>query len=224
MRWWFVFLLALLSIAWTNAPVRELKLFKTYGETATIFDGNVNFANLTNGVGLFLKQTVDACRQQAAKEGKSPQSIGSAAGTWLEWAALVALKQRGLLPAYWQAEFTVVPNNVNDVMLWSKEHGPVIISCKTSLRERYKQADLEAVALRQHYPNAKFFLLTLDTDKKHVTRVRKKIADRELLALHGLYDETNADELFAFLKTLTLIEPPPNSLRRGIAIQKSKSE
>lgn len=212
-------LFAALSIGWTNAPVRELKLYKTYGETAQIFDANVRVASLTNGVGVFLKQTVDACRERAAKAGQSPQSIGSAAGHWLEWAVIAALKEHKLTPCWWQAEFAAVPKNYNDVLLWSKEHGPVVISCKTSLRERYKQADLEAVALRQHYPDARIFLLTLDDDKRHVASVRKKIAGQELLALDALYDETNAADLFAFLKTLTLTDAPAGALHSFTSIR-----
>ena len=120
-----------------------------------------------------------------------------------------------MTPSYWQAEFTAVPNAFNDVTLWSSEYGPVILSCKTSLRERYKQADLEAAALRQHFPKGKFFLVTLDADKKHLARVRRKITDGEILALHAVYDETNMDELFAFLKSLALREPEPHVLHSG---------
>lgn len=208
-----------LSMATANEPVRaplqDLKLVRAYGVTAQIFDKAVDLAVLQKGVGAFLDTTVNACRKEAVAMGKSPQSIGSMGGSWLEYAMLLALKESKLTPAYWQAEFETVPDNFNDVMLWSKEYGPVIISCKTSLRERYKQADLEAVALRQHFPNARFFLLTLDEDKQHVSRIRKKIAEKEMLALNAVYDETNADELFAFLKTLTLAEPPAKTLRSG---------
>jgi hypothetical protein len=207
------------AFGWTNAPVRELKLYKSYGDSAGIFDSSARLADLDRGVGVFLLRTIQTCRSNAAAQGKSPPSIGSMGGSWLEWAALVALKANGLTPAYWQAEFTSVPNNFNDVMVWSKEHGPVIISCKTSLRERYKQADLEAVALRQHYPDAKLFLLTLDEDKRHLARTRKKIAEKELLALQAIYAEDNADELFAFLKTLTLAEPPKGVLRSGKVVR-----
>jgi len=207
------------ALSSTNGPVRELGLFTKYNESAARFDATVNVSSLANGVGVFLKATVDSAAALAEKDGKSPQSIGSMRGRWLEWATLVALKERKLVPAYWQAEFAAVPHNFNDALLWSKEHGPVVISCKTSLRERYKQADLEAVALRQHYPIAKFFLLTLDADKRHVASVRKKIAAKELLALHAVYDETNADELFALLKTLTLVEAPEKVLRSGKAVR-----
>jgi len=215
----YLCLLALLAIGWTNAPVRELNLAKSYGDSAEIFDQSIVPGSVTNGIGQFLLGTVDACRQRAAKAGKSPQSIGSMGGRWLEWATVVALLEHKLSPAYLHAEFSTVPHNFNDVMVWSQEHGPIIISCKTSLRERYKQADLEAVALRQHYPKAKFFLLTLDADKQHLANIRKKIAGKELLALQAIYDEANADKLFAFLKTLTLTNPPPEVLRSGTLIR-----
>lgn len=211
-----------LTLLLAGGPVRELGLYTSYGDTARTFDQTVQIAGMTNGVGPFLKQTVDGCRQRALKDGQSPQSIGSAAGHWLEWATIVALREQKLTPIYWQAEFAAVPKNFNDVLLWSKEHGPIIISCKTSLRERYKQADLEAVALRQHYPNAKFFLLTLDEDKRHVANIRKKVAGKELLALHALYDESNADELYTLLKSLTLTEAPEKALRSGTIVRPAK--
>jgi len=217
MRWlWCLFSLAGLAVA---GPVRELGLFTRYNESAEWFDAVVQPPGVTNGVGAFLKTTVDAAAARAAAEGKSPQSIASMRGRWLEWAVVVALKECRRLPAYWQAEFVAVPRNYNDVVLWSKEHGPVVLSCKTSLRERYKQADLEAVALRQHYPGARFFIVTIDADKRHVANVRRKIADKELLALQGIYDETNADELFMLLKTWTLMEAPPGVLRSGKVIR-----
>jgi hypothetical protein len=206
-------------LAGTNASVRTLGIIRSYGDSAEIFDKSANLMDLDKSVGYFLAHTIENCRSNAATQGKSPSSIGSMGGPWLEWATLVALKEKGLTPVYWQAEFASVPNNLNDVTLWSKEFGPVIISCKTSLRERYKQADLEAVALRQHFPTAKFYLLTLDADKKHVARTRKKITDQELLALQAIYAEDNADELFAFLRTLTLGEPPKGALRSGKVVR-----
>ena len=209
----------MVASAATNTPLRELGIVRTFGDTAEIFEQSINLADFDKGVGYFLQHTVNNCRSNAIAQDKSPQSIGSMGGSWFEYATLIALKQKGLTPAYWQAEFTAVPANFNDVMLWSKEHGPVIISCKTSLRERYKQADLEAVALRAHYPDAKLFLLTLDADKKHVARTRKKIVEKELLALQAIYDETNVDDLFSFLKTLKLGEPPKDVLRSGKVVR-----
>jgi hypothetical protein len=207
------------AFGWTNAPIRELKLYKTYSDSAQIFDKAVKLSDLNTGVGYFLQHTVNNCRSNAAAQGKSPQSIGSMGGHWLEWAVLIALKQKGLTPAYWQAEFTAVPRAFNDVLVWSKEYGPVILSCKTSLRERYKQADLEAVALKNHFPDGKFYLVTLEDDAQHLKRVRSKIADKEILALQAIYAADNADELFAFLKTLKLTEPDPKLLHSATVVR-----
>ena len=222
MRWLtlgLLFALAPLAFGQTNAPAKQLGILKTYGESARIFDASVNPADLDRGVGSFIYRTIQNCRSNATARGKSPAFIGSMGGNWLEYAMLVALKQKKLIPAYWQAEFKAVPNAFNDVMVWSKEHGPVILSCKTSLRERYKQADLEALALQKTYPDAKYFLITLDDDKQHVARIRRKIKDREILALQALYDETNLDELFAFLETLTLTPVPGGVLQRGSTVR-----
>jgi hypothetical protein len=202
------------ATAATNSAVRALGVITTYGDSAEIFDESVNLAHLDKGVGHFLLQTITNCRSNAAARGKSPQSIASMGGRWLEWAVLIALKQNNLTPAYWQARLAGAPND-NDVLLWSKEHGPIVLSCKTSLRERYKQADLEALALRAKFPNAKAFLITLDSDKLHVARTRKKIQTGEVIALQAIYDETNIDDLFAFLKTQTLLRPDPALLRSG---------
>ncbi len=206
----------------TNLPARsakELGILKSYGESAKIFDASVNTADLDRGVGTFVYRTIQNCRSNATARGKSSGSIGSMGGNWLEYAVLIALRNRNLTPAYWQAEFKAVPNAFNDVMLWSQQHGPIIISCKTSLRERYKQADLEALALQKTYPNAKYFLVTLDDDKQHVARIRRKIKDGEILALQMIYDETNLDELFTFLGALTLMDAPPDALRSGKSVR-----
>ncbi len=218
-----VLILVLLTTAFggeaKRTPARDLGISKTYTQSARVFDEVVDLKDLDQGVGHFLLNTINKCRDRAKEQGKSPQSIAGMGGNWLEYAVLIALKERKLTPAYWQAEFTAVPANFNDVMLFSKEHGPIILSCKTSLRERYKQADLEAVALRPQFPQGKFFLITLDEDKTHVARIRKKIVEKELLALQSLYDETNMDELFALLKTMTLIEPAVKVLKSAKVVR-----
>ncbi|MCS6860069.1 MAG: hypothetical protein NZT92_07105 [Abditibacteriales bacterium] len=126
------------------SPIRDLGITRTYGVSAQIFDAVVDLKDLQKGVGHFLLNTVAECRRRARAMGKSAPSIAGMSGNWLEDGLLIALKEKQLTPAYGQAEFTAVPNAFNDLMLFSKEHGPIILSCKTSLRERYKQADLEA--------------------------------------------------------------------------------
>ena len=61
------------------------------------------------------------------------------------------LYREGIKPFYTQAKVAFVPNVNYDALLYNQS-APVSLSLKTSLRERYKQADLEAVALRYILP------------------------------------------------------------------------
>lgn len=67
-------------------------------------------------------------------------------------------------PFYMQAKVAYVPNVNYDFICYDDKLGPISLSAKTSLRERWKQADLEAVALKYVHRNAKSYLITLDTD------------------------------------------------------------
>lgn len=68
----------------------------------------------------------------------------------------------GCMPFYMQAKVAYIPNVNYDFICYDKQFGPVSLSVKTSLRERWKQADLEAVALKYVHRNARSYLITLD--------------------------------------------------------------
>ena len=74
-----------------------------------------------------------------------------------------------------------VPNINFDFLLYSREYGPVVLSAKTSLRERYKQADLEGMMLRQVHRNAKTYLITLNSDE--AKSVNSKISNGQVLGI-----------------------------------------
>jgi hypothetical protein len=183
--------------------------------SAQIFNKVVDAATLELGVGQFIKGAVDKCRAEAAKMGKTPNSIAGMAGQWLELALLVALKHKGFTPIYYQFELHNVPNATMDVAVFSEKHGPIVLSCKTSLRERYKQAQQEAVATRQAHPRSCSFIVTLDEDKRHIENIRKKIENKEVQAIEGLFDETNLDKLFELLAKEKLVEPTDKMLKRA---------
>ncbi len=105
-----------------------------------------------------------------------------------------------LLPFYMQARIAFVPNVNYDFILYTRQLGPIAISAKTTLRERYKQADLEAVALKYVHRKSKSYLVT--TDESESRNVNKKIINGGLLGLDqsicALNDEF--DELIKNLK------------------------
>ena len=76
-----------------------------------------------------------------------------------------------------------------DFVLFSKNSGPVVISAKTTLRERYKQADLEGMMLRQVHRKSKSYLVTLS--EQEAKSVNRKIDRGEVLGLDKVVLATN---------------------------------
>lgn len=128
-------------------------------------------------------------------------------GKIFEYILATLFIREGILPLYLQAKVAFVPNVDFDLMFYTKEKGPICISAKTSLRERYKQADLESIALKYVHRKALSFLVTL-TDEANA--VKKKIKTGDVI---GLDDAVNAvtpdfDNLIVELKKYELDEPP----------------
>lgn len=73
---------------------------------------------------------------------------------------LYVLKDAGISPIYFQAKMAFVPNVDFDILLYNPQT-PVVISAKTSLRERWKQADIEAFVLKNVHRKAICYVLTL---------------------------------------------------------------
>ena len=104
--------------------------------------------------------------------------------------------------------FVVFVPNVNfDLIVYSKEFGPISISAKTSLRERYKQADLEAVSLKYVHRKARCYLVTMD--KLEAMRLEKKLKEGDLLGIDDIVlgDEISFDEMIEFLSSINLEKP-----------------
>lgn len=93
--------------------------------------------------------------------------------------------REGLLPFYTQAKVTYVPNVIFDAILYNRNQ-PICISLKTSLRERYKQADLEAIALKYVHRCAKCYLLTMES--KEVKETKEKIRRGDIIGLDDVID------------------------------------
>jgi hypothetical protein len=109
--------------------------------------------------------------------------------------------REGLFPLYLQASVAFVPNVRYDSLLYSNEVGPISLSMKTSLRERYKQADLEAIALKYVHRKAKCFLLTMNAGEAKT--VREKITAGDVIGIDRVVvcSCSDIDELIRELKS-----------------------
>lgn len=120
------------------------------------------------------------------------ESNNSTNGTIFENLVILSLARNGINPIYYQTELTYVPSAIFDVFLFSEELS-VAISIKTTLRERWKQADLEALAIKQVHKSAQCFVVTLSHNEVSARRRNDSTyagLDRFILA-----DTTEFDDL-----------------------------
>jgi hypothetical protein len=112
---------------------------------------------------------------------KSKKSNNYTNGAIFEYLIALCLFSRKILPFYMQANITFVPNALYDIVLYTIQGNPITLSLKASLRERYKQADLEAWALKNVHRGALNYLITLN--EKEATRASEKIVKGHLAGL-----------------------------------------
>ena len=104
-----------------------------------------------------------------------------------------------MLPFYYQASFERIPNACFDIVFYNLK-APVVFTIKTSLRERYKQSDLEGRVLKQVYIKAKTYLITLSA--KEIDGVKRKIKDGSITGIDECFlaNEKDFDSLLKKLK------------------------
>ena len=111
------------------------------------------------------------------ENNKSNPSVN---GTIFEYLICETLTQQKIIPFYYQAKFELVPNVNFDIVLYHPQN-PVVLTMKVSLRERYKQADLEGWVLKQVYRGAKSYLVTLSASEQE--SVKNKIKSGAIMGL-----------------------------------------
>lgn len=119
-------------------------------------------------------------------------------GNVFEYIIYTLLYREGIRPYYTQAKVAFVPNVNFDALLYCKS-APVSLSLKTSLRERYKQADLEAIALKYVHRRSKCYLLTMDT--KEANAQKGKILSGDIIGLDEIID-CNTDDINKLIASL----------------------
>lgn len=132
---------------------------------------------------------------QALQKANQPNLHGNV----FEYIIYSLLFRENIRPFYTQAKVAFVPNVNFDALLYNRS-APISLSLKTSLRNGYKMADLEAVALRYIYRRSKSYLLTMDTKEANVQKA--KILSGDIMGLDAIIDCNTEDinQLIAELK------------------------
>lgn len=131
-----------------------------------------------------------------------PNESASLNGKFFELIIYTLLFREGIRPFYTQAKIAFVPNIQYDTILFNNSQ-PISLSLKTSLRERYKQADLEAIALKYVHRKAKSYLLTLKQDE--ALNVANKIIEGAVIGIDAVID-CNTEEINVLIDKLKQID------------------
>lgn len=151
---------------------------------------------------------VKACWKKYKANCPRAEQKQSLNGKVFETIIATCLYRENILPMFLQAQITFVPNVDFDIVLFKEEQrSPIGISIKTSLRERYKQADLEAVALKYVHRNSENYLISLQSSE--VDNVKQKLNQGDLLGLNRIIaaDAAEFDEVIDYLKSIKFTNP-----------------
>lgn len=137
----------------------------------------------------------------------NPEKNNNLNGKILEYILATLCVRERILPLYLNAKVAFVPNVFFDMLFYCKERGPICWSVKTSLRERYKQADLEAIALKYVHRKSLSYLVTLSDE---AIAVKEKIKSGDVIGLDDVVIATSSefDEIVDELKKFTFEIPP----------------
>ena len=140
-------------------------------------------------------------------------------GAIFEYLIIVCLYSKNISPFYIQAKISFVPNATYDIVLYNSQGYPITLSIKTSLRERYKQADLEGLALKNVHRRAKNYLITLSA--KEYEGVKRKIQEGEVTGLDKiiLAASKGFDDLITELSQMSFIKPETVEVIKGKIIE-----
>lgn len=156
-------------------------------KTANIFESLFDIVDFEN---VLYSSPQDYIRQYWNKYLSTGKHSNTVNGNFFELVIHTLLYREGLLPFYAQAKVAFVPNVKFDTILYTPAR-PISLSLKTSLRERYKQADLEAIALQHVHRRAESYLLTLDPNEAELCKAKIKSGD--IIGLNKIIDCNTSD-------------------------------
>lgn len=164
------------------------------------------------------KEYVGKCWQAYNSDRYSSIRQSNLNGKVFEMIIYTLLYRENIRPIYTQAKVAFVPNIEFDTILYSRS-SPVSLSLKTSLRERYKQADLEAIALKYVHRRSKCYLLTLSGEEAIVTK--NKISNGAIIGLDQIIDcnTVDIDCLINDLKCMSFEESKSVDVVEGFVIR-----
>ncbi len=140
-------------------------------------------------------------------------------GSIFECLILEALLIHGIQPAYYQANLLNIPGVKYDIVLHNLRR-PVVISCKTSFRERIKQAYYEGLMFKNIHREGLSYVVTMDAkegrrEQRKVDRKEAQGADQIITVAPG---NSTFDELLDRLAAENYLRAEPVQPVNGIVV------
>jgi len=136
-------------------------------------------------------------------------------GKIFEYCIVECLIQMEIVPFYYQALMSFIPNVNFDIVCYNHV-SPVVLSCKVSLRERWKQADLEGLAMKQVYRKSKAHLITAARNEQERLQRKIKLGNANGLDSCILAQSPDFDNLLMDLKKQNFVVAEEiNPIQRG---------
>ena len=147
-------------------------------------------------------------------------SDNSSRGSAFEFLIAFTLLRENISPFYYQVAFNNIAWAEYDLLIYTQEIGPIVFSCKTSLRERWKQAEFEAQLLRRDYPNSRSFLITMDPNE---TSVASKIKNGPKTGLEKVLrpNQPVFDRIMEEIGNYTIIPAPIGIFSKSTLVKQS---
>lgn len=196
------------------ASLKTLGLVKTKGaKTVSVFDSLFPGKDYMTVTYSSPKNYVQQYWNAYLKSGKKNNSLN---GSMFEAILATLFVREGLTPFYFQVQLAFVPAIDYDFVFYKEEDTkhpvtnqaiknriPIAVSLKTSLRERWKQADLEAEALKNVHRGGKCYLLSIEKDE--VIKINKRIQIGDAVGLDKAIDcfSTDLDDFIKDMKAQT---------------------
>lgn len=131
----------------------------------------------------------------------------STRGSLFEYLVAYCLNWKGILPFYIQVKINLVVGAIYDIVLFNEKSVPIVLSLKTSFRERYKQAILEARVLQEVYHSAKTYLLTFSGSEYKTRKKENQQEDNPILKDIIAVDTEEFNQLLEELSKIIFRKP-----------------
>ena len=142
------------------------------------------YKNLNEYLDFFWKKY---CNQRDSKENSS-RNFNSTNGKVFETIFAFLLDRERKVILSMDEEVDNVKHVKPDFIVQGKNNSKIFFSLKTSIRERWKQADWEAIKYKEKYSNSLCYIIMIDDEDNEFTKLSEMVSDSELnLRIDGVF-------------------------------------